>query len=63
MGHYNSFLEEDLQKNTVNLLWASKITHVGSKQPFLFWLKTHQKATLPNILAKIPFFLKINSSG
>jgi hypothetical protein len=60
MGHYSTFVEEDLQKNTVNLLWASKITHVGSS--LLFWgVKTRQKATLPKFSGKNPPFFSLKS--
>ncbi len=56
-GHYSTFLEEDLQKNTVNLLWASKITHVRSRKNI--GVKICQKATLQKISGKNPlFFLK-----
>jgi hypothetical protein len=49
-------LEEDLQKNTVNLLWANKITHVGSKQPFFVLGENSPKGDTAKLFGQNPFF-------
>jgi hypothetical protein len=55
MGHYSTFFwEEDLQKNTVNLLWASKITHVGSS-PFFILGENSPKGDTAKLSGQNPF--------